>query len=367
MAISTPQNHRYLTRSENKKLNTNPAPKIIASHYPAALIRLCNDAGHNTQILLSEARTCHKALNQDESFIPIDDYHRMIASAYRLTDDPALGLNFGLNLRITSHGMLGFAALASIHYGDAIRLVTRYFSTRLPVMGCHLEERVDGLRLSLRPDNTTPLEARRFLIESIFASLKTISQEFIGPSYEKLRFDFDYATPSYLQNYNEIFGSNIRFRQKHNSIHIPYSLCQSSLKMADPITLKQAEQHCRQQLENIVKTESLSVKIIHLLRTDITEDTISCGPDMEAISQKLNISPRTLRRKLNAEATTYQQLIDNERTRFAKQLLNDTHLSITEIASRMNFSDSSYFAKAFKKWTGMTPSVFRNQIDAHSD
>ena len=99
---------------------------------------------------------------------------------------------------------------------------------------------------------------------------------------------------------------------------------------------------------------SISAKIQRMLAEALLEP-----PDFEALTSSLNMSARTLRRRLEKEGTSYQRIKDNTRRDAAITLLSRTRLSVAEIAERVGFSDPSAFHRSFKKWTGLAPGEYR--------
>ena len=73
------------------------------------------------------------------------------------------------------------------------------------------------------------------------------------------------------------------------------------------------------------------------------------------------MSVATLKRKLKAEGESFQQIKDGQRLKQAEALLSEGNLNIDQIADRLGYSDASNFSKAFKGWTGITPSQFRKK------
>ncbi|MEC8428774.1 MAG: AraC family transcriptional regulator [Pseudomonadota bacterium] len=82
-------------------------------------------------------------------------------------------------------------------------------------------------------------------------------------------------------------------------------------------------------------------------------------PTSDVLSQQLNISEQTLRRRLSEEGTSYQQIKNNLRNDLAIKLLSNRALSIAEVAEKMDFSEPRVFTRAFKQWTGYTPKEYR--------
>ncbi|MGB3667604.1 MAG: AraC family transcriptional regulator ligand-binding domain-containing protein [Bermanella sp.] len=91
------------------------------------------------------------------------------------------------------------------------------------------------------------------------------------------------------------------------------------------------------------------------------EDSVLQLPTSEELAKSLNMSEQTLRRKLNAEGSNYQQIKDNLRQALANQLLGNRAISIAKISKQLNFSEPRAFTRAFKQWSGYTPKEYRQQ------
>ncbi len=82
-------------------------------------------------------------------------------------------------------------------------------------------------------------------------------------------------------------------------------------------------------------------------------------PTSQDIAAQLDMSEQTLRRKLSAEGTSYQQIKDNLRSDLATKLLANRNMAIADIALQLDFSEPRAFTRAFRQWTGMTPRAYR--------
>ena len=87
-------------------------------------------------------------------------------------------------------------------------------------------------------------------------------------------------------------------------------------------------------------------------------------PTLNEMAEQLNMSPRTLRRRLSAENTGYARLMEQSRQRNALNLLDNPRFSIADVAHRLGYGDMANFTRAFKKWTGTTPSGYRAYLKA---
>lgn len=82
-------------------------------------------------------------------------------------------------------------------------------------------------------------------------------------------------------------------------------------------------------------------------------------PEMDHVASQLGMTARTLQRRLGERETTFQPLVDGVRRRYAERYLSDDRLAVAEIAFLVGFADPSNFHRAFRRWTGTTPTAFR--------
>ena len=98
------------------------------------------------------------------------------------------------------------------------------------------------------------------------------------------------------------------------------------------------------------------------LRDYLVSNATARRPQMTAVARSLGISVRSLRRRLDEEGVSYTSLLNEARATLAKRMLDDPRRSIYETAYAMGFSDPSAFHRAFKRWTGMTPTQYRESL-----
>ena len=127
------------------------------------------------------------------------------------------------------------------------------------------------------------------------------------------------------------------------------------MQTANPALSAILDRYAAALLAKLPKPENFTESVTQL----IAEELHKSEPGIEAIASRLGYAPRTLQRKLKEVGTSYQELLDKTRSQFAAQYLQEKHIAISEIAGLLGFSEASAFHRAFKRWTGMTPSEFR--------
>jgi AraC-like DNA-binding protein len=171
--------------------------------------------------------------------------------------------------------------------------------------------------------------------------------------------------PDETTHYEDLFGCTVLFGQSNSGLLLTGSVLQHPVAQTED-SLKD---FLRQSPYQLVKRErpgsvnTISQRVEQLL-TGYTSQKL---PNADQIAQKLNMSPRTLHRRLTNEATSFQQIKDDFRQELAVHYVSRPELTIDTIATLMGFQDNSAFYRSFKKWTGMSPGAFRQSLQERND
>ena len=85
------------------------------------------------------------------------------------------------------------------------------------------------------------------------------------------------------------------------------------------------------------------------------------APTVEVAAEMARTSVRTLQRGLAESALSYENIVDRVRFDLALTMMNDPRTKLSEIAFQLGYSDAANFTRAFRRWTGTTPSAFRRE------
>ena len=275
--------------------------------------------------------------------------------ARHLAGYKALGLQLGSRYRLTTFGIFGYAMVSSPSLRDAIELALRYlelsFTFCIPVVAMGEDEVVATLR-----SERVPADVRQLLFERDMTAMFVVLTDLIGRKLPLRRIEFEFPRPLYAAEFFEIFRTEPRFD------------CAATLFTFDPVEfaqpLPQANEHtlamCVAQCRDLVSRRRARTGIAH----DVRERLIQLGgapAGIDELARELNMSTRTLRRRLTEAGTSYRDLLDEVREALAEELLSGTPLSVSDVAIRLGYSEASTFIHAFKRWKGVTPAVFARQ------
>ncbi|MGJ7507213.1 AraC family transcriptional regulator [Variovorax sp. GT1P44] len=321
----------------------------------AALVDSMADLGVGAEALFEGTGIAPGAISDPEARISHLQKIALFGNVMRLSPEPAIGLIAGQRQRISDFGVFGYGVLSSATMADAIAFGIKHVRLAGPVL--EKSFRVDGDVaffeghdvLALGP--LLPL-ATEFWFSSIHALISRVTER----PYRSRRMLLPYPAPPYAQRYEEVLLCPVEFDAGVMQWEFDAAWLSLPLPNANPITAEVCASFCSRMLEDIGQEHAL-VKTIREACLNRMDDL----PRAEQMAEQLNLSTRTLHRRLVEAGTTYQALIDGIRERLAIEFLERTDLSVDEIAERSGFSDVSNFRKAFKKWTGQTPGYFRDR------
>jgi len=277
-------------------------------------------------------------------------------NALRLSHDPAIALRAGQRMHITAHGIYGYALMSSPTYADAVDFSARYFRVMGPLTDIAWANDDSTVTYTCEPvhwpDPTQPIY--RFVVEFALSMHLTVALDMAGESFAFSRVDVAYAAPAHADAYTSLFQCPVRFAQPHNGLQYDGAWLARSVTLADPITNATAREMCERMLSEVSDSGGIAADIRRALMAYPGR-----FPNVEAMAETLAMHPRALRRRLEAENTSYRDLLAEVRTRLAIEYLRKTRMTNEDIASRLGYSDAANFRHAFTRWTGKCPSEFR--------
>lgn len=274
--------------------------------------------------------------------------------AARGIDPGGIGYVAGLRMALSAHGKLAFLVLSQLSVRQAIESAIRFRALALPVIEAELRVADDCAIIELRLD--TPLaEALRepffdLLATTIWRSLTVL----MGRARRDVELCFDYPEPAYHAQYRSQLP-RCRFNSASNQIRFPAAYLDRRMATGDTLAAEDLEDSCNRELALLGSDDDLAARIRTLL-------TSRHGyPDLTRVCDQLSLSPRTLKRKLQQQGTSFLLLREQARQHEASQLLSQPELAIGRIAERLGYSDPANFTAAFRKWTGLSPSAWRER------
>ena len=150
------------------------------------------------------------------------------------------------------------------------------------------------------------------------------------------------------------------FGATHNCARFDAALLALPVPNADVGLYPVLQQHAEQLLQKKLRVQG-EAGIVARVRASIASHLAQDRAGLPLIAQDLNLSQRTLQRKLSDANTSFQLVLDQTRREMAQGYLRQPDLSLVDIAFLLGYQDQSAFNHAFKEWTGDSPGSYREK------
>jgi AraC-like DNA-binding protein len=281
-------------------------------------------------------------------------YRSLLQSIAEQTQDPGLGLTLGEVLTDSHFHVAGPLVMSSL---TARQAITWFLELRRVVLGgpaWDLTLSGDECQIghSLHGDGNAPqLEAQLGIALAYRTALR-----FWGIwAQAALKVTFAFPEPSFAERFTRTFGPNVTFDAERNALVFPSMLLDYVRPEANAQFAADLASFVRERYLRSRRKLTWTDKVTHALRTASSLREVQ----LDALAKSWKLSERGLRRRLEEEQTTFKSIRDQVRLERASELLNSTRSSVDDIAGLVGFREPNSFRRAFRRWSGMSPSEFR--------
>lgn len=308
-----------------------------------------------------------EALNS-EQHIPAASYLALWGDLANMSPDPCLPVRAGLGFDFDSLELYGFLTRSAATVAQAYEYGARYRELYNVGSSWELEPRGNEIALewhSWNVPDATP-DARSAANEYQLAEMLSAVGHLIGKPYVPALVCFQHAARTGTEGYTELLGCPVEYSARFDgfigsSEVLNYALPQSNSALLRYLT-KQSEEILAQRRAPETHSENVRAYLLRFMAKPRSE--LSMLPSQSDVARALGLSQRSLHRKLEQEGFRYSELLDGVREETATESLKRPSLAIGEIAYLLGFNDPSAFFKAFKRWTGISPSEYRTTLGA---
>lgn len=321
--------------------------------YARLLCMLLRARGVDTQLLLSGTSLSWAGLLKGNDFISFLQMRELILAAVRLSGSPSFAMDFATATQASAHGQVGYAAIASQDVAQALNLIARYAPLRQRVVDFHLSERDGRCRLSLR-ERFDMGDVRIPVLEAMLVTMVQLIEALAGYALEGAEYLLPYAAPPWAGHYPSRLNGKLVFNAACMEIRFPGALLAAPCPTADPVARACAVRDCEQGMARILPQDDVLRQVRERL-----QGRGRTYPSAETMAAELNMSVRTLIRKLKQKGASYQALLDENRKELALWYLQNTNCPVDAIAERLGYLDTSNFSRTFRRWFAVSPSTYR--------
>ena len=283
-------------------------------------------------------------------------FNELLRCSIEATGDEAFGLVAAEQLQPQVLHSLGLAWLASDTVYDGLRRLQRFGRLVATGLEPRLEEEGDSVRLILGydPGSAGVVPASRdYAVGIVNRMCRLTLGEFLAPVSVALQ----RPLPSQPERWEYLLSSKVIFDAPCNCITWYRADIMEPLVTGDPALARINDEHTAAFLDSFVArttTREVVDKIVERLPDG--------PPGQQQIADALHMSNRTLQRKLQAEGTSFTELLQDTRMQLAGKYLRSPGRSVVETAYLLGFSEPSTFSRAFKRWAGKSPAEYRDAV-----
>jgi AraC-like DNA-binding protein len=322
----------------------------VASWLPKRLEEL----GVPPSSVLRQAGLPMQLFHQEKMLVETEEFFALWQSISEVSGDPLIGLKLGSEERIERYDPISIAVLSSRSLRDAVERMSRYKQLTCPEKIEIVEKRNEcavQFQWLLAKESEPPV-----LIDLCFARTIAIGRRGVGAGMTPVRIEFERSS-AHRDAFETHFGCAVKFKAKQNLLvfasqdldrpfvtHNPELLGMLVPQLEAELQYQNAQQTIRDQVKGLLK------RLVAGQR-----------PAIEDLARELNMSARTLQRRLTIDGVSFQQLLEEARRELAHHYLLHSSLELTETAYLLGFENSNSFFRAFQSWEGVSPAKWRTK------
>lgn len=329
------------------------------ARFIANVIQFAAQQGASKKELLCVVGTEMEDLNNEEKTFEAGIYNALLEKAVALTGDPYLGLHMGEYLSLSAAGLILQIVQSSGTVLEGLQYMVDFANLGCQAMPFQLQKKQEEWALSLHPnpvwEEQSPLAVRHTMDGMLIFTVREFQSLTRQKHYPK-RIHFSYPRPEKFMEFERLFHCPVRFEQSQSALFFDQEQVAQTVVTSDYKLLQILVQYAEQKLAMLAHAQGF----ITIVKQSIINLVKPQFPTIEQVARNLNVSVRTLQRRLKEEGMTYKAVMDQLRQQFAKDYLQNNTLSVQEVAYLLDYADASSFVRAFRRWEGVSPEVYRN-------
>lgn len=312
--------------------------------------------GLDAPALFAEVGLDFQALGDPDARFSADTISQLWELAVVRSGKPNLGLNRALAASYGNLDVVGYAMLSSATLLEGFERMARYLAVVSDAATLEVLPDARGHWLVLGHIGATrpvPRQRVEFGLLTLLMLCNWLTRRELVP----LACEFVFPAPTHDGLYRDAFRCPVRFNQPVNRVLIGAADLQAPIPTRNPALSEVHERLVADRMDHLGQQST-----VQRVRNEIAHRLHQGEPRREDVAAALQLTDRTLQRRLQAEASSFQHLLDETRRELAAQYLADKRYSLADVADKLGFVDASNFFRAAKRWFGVPPGQYRHQL-----
>lgn len=319
-----------------------------------ALIDACGRIGLDTEALLARAGIERGGLDDPDVRIGADRADSVWREAYLASGDVALALRAAEQTPFGAFRVLDYLGASGATVGEGLRRVAAYFPLVDSRAQLAVEERVGGpVTLAVRGTGgvVVPPEAQEYTLAILVSRVRQVAR---APEVE-IQVRFTFQRPAHAREHVRVLGVEPEYDAALSALVLGRATWDAPTSGRDARLFAALDEHAGALLAGTPAGSDDAGR----RRAAIAEELPGRGPSLASVARRLRTSSRTLQRRLEAAGTSFAAQVDQVRRERAEAFLRAPDVSIAEVSWLLGFAEQSAFTRAFRRWTGATPTAWR--------
>lgn len=292
-----------------------------------------------------------------DAVVPVENYYRLQRELLQQTGNQDFGLLSGRVSYMEITHLFLYLASASKNLREWMNMLPSVSHILGDIGSVEVSRQGEQFALLWRP-RRSPDPVRCLITDNLLSSTALQMDGYCLLPVRPLRVDFTYPQPADTRMLQETFNAPLYFKQPVSALHYNWAeLDKPQVHVSTRIYDAVAEEFATFFSNDASSRDPFSLGLHSAIRRQLPVGECS----IDSVASEMNVSRRTLQRRLKERDTNFQQLLQGVKSNLARKYLEDKGLSIIEIAFLLGYGDPSSFSAAFKSWSGCTPTEYRQQ------
>ena len=315
-----------------------------------AIGRTLEAAGCDSAALLAEAGFDRECMESATARCPLANTARLWEISVAATGDPAFGVKVASHIKHTTFHALSYGLSASSTLKEAFERLKRYCHVGSYAVEYEFYKRDSAYHCVIETTATVPHES----IDALVGAQLRMCRSLLGRDYSPLLIELQRPQPARVDDFERLLRTPLRFKATQNRMVFDSEAMECPLEGGNPELARHCDTIALQYLARI-EHDDIQARVRDVLMQRLEK----MEPSQEEVAEQLHMSPRTLQRRLGDSGTTYKEILDKTRHALAMAYLSAPQHSVSDVTYLLGFSCDSSFTRAFRRWTGQSPSDWR--------
>ncbi len=315
------------------------------------------DFGIDPADVLREAGIAPRTFDDPDNLITYRARGRLMACAVTRAGCEHFGLLVGQRMNLQSLGLVGLLARNARDVGTALRSIVNHLHlhARGAVMALDVDHTLAMLTYAAYQPN---VEGSSQTGSGAVAMMVNVMRTLCGPDFLPIEARFSCRAPADIRPFRSFFRVPLRFDVEHYALVFSSDWLGRRVQGSDP----ELERLLQKQINALEARPG--AEFPEVVRSVLRSALLTGRGDLEQVAELFSMHSRTLSRRLAEFDTGFQQILDESRFEIARQMLEETELSVEQIAAAIGYTGASAFARAFRRWSNMAPAAWRSRMRA---